>query len=328
MASPYQTKKMNHKKHILPLFFLLLALGTVRAQSRKYISSFSHFQSYHNPGLTGYEGSTLRGFVRNQWSGIEGAPKTYFVSAELDFGELSGQRDPALTGKNAVSVNVLQETYGAFRETEFTFGYASRIRLSEKLNVRLGAGINYQSVRLDGNALSIEEQGDPTLGQYLGQFSNMNVVDFNLGIALTHANYYVSYGIHRVNGGRISSGDGFMDAYPASNVVQAGYRNAISDQVAVIVNAFYRGQKGLDDNFEFNVKALLLDRFWLGIGERVNHATSAQAGVVTRRLRLGYVYEFPTGGDYLLRGNTHEFTVVFSLFRDNVRTGSQPVFMW
>jgi len=320
---------MNHNKYIITILFLLLGgLDAVQAQSRKYISSFSHFQSYFNPGLTGYEGSTLRGFVRNQWSGIEGAPKTYFLSAELDFGELSGQEDPALMGKNAVSVNLLQETYGAFRETEFTFGYASRIRLSEKLNVRLGAGINYQSVRLDGNSMTTEEQNDPTLGQYLGQFSNMNVVDFNLGIALTHANYYVSYGIHRVNGGRISSGDEFMEGYPASNVVQAGYRNAISDRVAVIVNAYYRSQKDLDDNFEFNVKALLMDRLWLGIGERVNHATNAQIGVVTKRLRLGYVYEFPTGGDYQLRGNTHEFTVVFNLFRDNARTDSQPVFMW
>lgn len=320
---------MNKTKYIISLFFLLLGwLGSARAQSRKYISSFSHFQSYFNPGLTGYEGSTLRGFVRNQWSGIEGAPKSYFISAELDFGDLSGKGDPALTGKNAVSVNMLQETHGAFRETEFTFGYASRVRLSEKLNVRLGAGINYQSVRLDGNLLTTEEQDDPTLGQYLGQFSNMKVVDFNLGIALTHANYYVSYGIHRVNGGRISSGDEFMDAYPASNVVQAGYRNAISPTVAVIVNAFYRSQKDQQDNFEFNVKALLLDRVWLGIGQRIDHFTNAQAGLVTKRLRLGYVFEFPIGGDYQLRGNTHEFTVVFNLFRDNVSTDSQPVFMW
>lgn len=318
----------KHVKYIWAIIFVVTTVMNSNAQSRKYISSFDFFQSYYNPGLTGYEGSTVRGFVRNQWSGVEGAPKTYFFSTELDFGELAGEEDPSLMGKNAVSVNLLYDTYGAFRETELTVGYASRIRLSEKLNLRLGAGFNYQSIRLDGNSLTTEEQNDPTLGQYIGQFSNMNVVDFNLGMALTHANYYISYGIHRVNGGKITSGDEFMDAYPASSIFQAGYRNAVSDKLAVIVNGMYSIQKNQDDNIEFNFKALLMDRLWLGLGHRIDYATNAQLGVITNRLRIGYVYEFPNGGAYNLPGNTHEFTAVFNLFRDNVRTDSQQVVMW
>ena len=319
---------MKEIKYIAVAFFLMGMGLSVQAQSRKYVSSFNLFQSYYNPGLTGYEGSTVRGFVRNQWSGVEGAPKTYFFSTELDFGELAGEEDPALMGKNAVSVNVLYDTYGAFRETELTLGYASRIRLSGKHNLRLGAGLNYQSVRLDGNSLTTEEQNDPTLGQYIGQFSNMNVVDFNLGIALTHANYYFSYGIRRVNGGKLTSGDEFMDAYPASSIFQAGYRSAVSENLAVIVNGMYSTQKNQDDNIELNIKALMKDRVWLGIGHRIDYATNAQLGVVTNRLRIGYVYEFPTGGGFRLPGNTHEFTAVFNIFRDNVRTDSQQVVMW
>lgn len=320
---------MNTIKYIAAAFFLLIVgLPQVQAQSRKYVSSFNLFQSYYNPGLTGYEGSTVRGFVRNQWSGVDGGPKTYFFSTELDFGELAGKEDPALMGKNAVSVNLLFDTYGAFRETELTVGYASRIRLSETHNLRLGAGLNYQNIRLDGNALTTEERNDLTLGQYIGQFSNMNVVDFNLGIALTHADYYFSYGIHRVNGGKITSGDEFMEAYPASSNFQAGYRNAVSSNVAVIVNGMYSIQKNQDDNIEFNIKALLMDRIWLGIGHRIDYATNAQLGIVTNRLRIGYVYEFPNGGGYNLPGNTHEFTAVFNIFRDNVRTETQQVLMW
>jgi len=317
------------KKCICIIVFLTgLGLSHAHAQTQKYISSFSHFQSYYNPALTGYQGSTVRGFVRNQWSGIQGAPKTYFISTELDFAELSGQKDPGLTGKNAMSLNLLQQTYGAFWETEVTLGYASRIRLSQHLNLRLGAGINYQAIRLDGNSLTTQEQNDPTLGRYLGQFSTLRVVDFNLGIALTHASYYVSYGVHRVNGGKISSGDKFMDGYPAASIIQAGYRNAISPDVAVIVNGLYRSRKNLTDTFEFNFKALFLDRLWLGMGHRVDDATNAQLGILTKRLRLGYVFEFPMAGSYRLKGNTHEFTAVFNLFADNKRTPSQQVVMW
>lgn len=315
-------------RNIAMVFLVLSVAFTAEAQSRKHISNFSHFQSYFNPALTGYEGSTIRGFVRNQWSGFEGAPKTYFISAELDFGELGGEEDPALMGKNAVSANMLYDTYGAFRETELLLSYASRVRLTEHHNLRLGVGLNYQSIRLDGNSLSTEEQNDPTLGQYIGQFSNMNVVDFNLGIALTHAKYYVSYGMHRVAGGKIASGDEFMDGYPTAVMVQAGYRESISENLGVIFNAFYRSQKDMKDNLEFNLKALLMDRVWVGMGHRINYATNAQLGILTNRLRIGYLYEFSTGGGYNLPGNTHEFTAVFNLFRDNNRRSDNQVLIW
>ncbi|MHA7129208.1 PorP/SprF family type IX secretion system membrane protein [Algoriphagus namhaensis] len=320
-------------KSIIKVCFLTSILGFVGwfqsdAQTRKYISQFSHFQSYYNPGLTGYEGSTLRAFVRNQWSGVDGAPTTYFISGELDFGEVRGEEDPALMGKNAVSINFRQDNYGAFRESELMVGYASRVRLTESLNLRLGIGLNYQSVRLDGNSLTAEELNDPTIGQYAGSFSDMQILDFNIGIALTHAKYYMSYGMQRVNGGRIMSGDEFMDGYPASSVFQAGYREALSPNLAVIFNAFYRTQKDLEDNFEMNLKALLMDRLWVGVGTRVNYATNLQLGVMTKRIRLGYVYEFPVAGSYLLPGNTHEFTAVFSLFRDNVRRDPKEVLIW
>ncbi|WP_234364294.1 type IX secretion system membrane protein PorP/SprF [Lunatibacter salilacus] len=107
--------------------------------------------------MTRYEGSVARGFVRNQWGGIEGAPKTYFFSAEMDFGELAGEVDPGLLGKNAFSVNLLQDNYGAFRENEIKANYADRVRLTERHNLRLGTGVGYQSIRLDGNALTSEE---------------------------------------------------------------------------------------------------------------------------------------------------------------------------
>ncbi len=318
----------NNSSYIAAVFLVFSVVMTGKAQSRKYISNFSHFQSYFNPALTGYEGSVVRSFVRNQWSGFEGAPKTYFISAELDFGELSGEADPALMGKNAVSVNLLHDTYGAFRETELLLSYASRVRLTAKHNLRLGAGLNYQRIQLDGNALSTDEQSDPILGQYIGQFSNMNVIDFNLGIALTHSNYYVSYGMHRVAGGKINSGAEFMDGYPSAITVQAGYREALSPSLAVIFNTFYRSQKDQKDNLEFNLKALLMDRLWLGVGHRVNYATNAQLGILTKRVRIGYLYEFSTGGGYNLPGNTHEFTAAFNLFRDNTRRTANEVLIW
>jgi type IX secretion system PorP/SprF family membrane protein len=313
------------------LIFLVCCGSTVfslQAQSRKYISQFSHFQSYYNPGLTGYEGSTFRGFVRNQWSGLEGAPKTYFLSAELDFAEMNGLDDPGLMGKNALSVNMLHDTYGAFRETELLLSYASRIRLTKAHNLRLGAGLNYQTIRLDGNALTTEQASDPILGQYLGNFSDMKIFDFNLGLALTHEKYYISYAMHNVNGGRISGGDEFMDGKPVIYMVQAGFRESLSPNVALIINSFFRNQKDLPDNLEFNAKALLMNKIWIGAGHRRDYASNLQFGFLMNKVRLGYIYEFPMTKSYLLPGQTHEFTAVFQLFGNNESKADKGILIW
>ncbi|WP_154857627.1 PorP/SprF family type IX secretion system membrane protein [Cyclobacterium xiamenense] len=308
--------KNSQTQKTVYLFLLMLALQTtyLQAQSRKYISQFSHFQSYFNPGLTGYEGSALRGFVRNQWSGMEGAPKTYFISAEIDFSETKGLEDPALMGKNAFSLNLLHDTYGAFKETELLLAYASRVRLTARHQLRLGAGLNYQTIRLDGNALTSEQAGDPLIGQYVGGFSDMQIFDFNLGLALTHKSYYLSYAMHNVNKGRIASGEEFMEGRPVTYIAQAGYREALSSQVSLILNGFYRNQEGLPDNIEFNVKTLLGNRLWIGGGHRFDYASNLQFGVVFDKIRLGYVYEFPSNRSYLLPGQTHEFALVYRLF--------------
>lgn len=311
---------MQHFKYFPLLAFLLLLGLSSNAQTRKNISQFSHFQSYFNPGLTGYEGSTVRGFVRNQWSGFEGAPQTFFFSTEIDFGEIAGEVDPALMGKNAISVNLLHDTYGAFRDNELMISYASRVRLTENHNLRLGVGVNYQTVRLDGTAMTTEEQNDPTLGQYFGSFSNMQFLDANIGIALTHKQYYFSYAIHRINGGKASSGDDFMAGYPAEQFVQVGFREALTPNMAIITNAFFRSRRDLPNVLEMNIKALLMDKVWIGAGHRIDYASNLQAGFLLPKLRIGYLYEFPMGRSYLLPGSTHEFTVTMNLFRSNVKS--------
>lgn len=282
-----------------------------KAQSRKYISQFSHLQGYYNPGLTAYEGSMLKGFVRNQWAGWEGAPKTYFVSAELDFADLGGYGD---LGRNAVGINLLSDEYGAFRETEVILSYSTRVQLSKLSSLRMGLGVNFNQTRLDGTNLTTEQANDPTVMQYYGGFANMNVIDFNLGMALTHPNYYVSYGLHNVNKGSISSGDVFMERKPMINIAQAGYRNEFTEDLTLMMNGMWRIQEDLPDNLEFNLKVLFYDKFWIGAGHRVDYANNAQIGMLLGRMRFGYVYEWQSLKSYLIPNPTHEFMLSFRLF--------------
>jgi type IX secretion system PorP/SprF family membrane protein len=297
--------------------FCMITSIELHAQTRKYVTQFSHLQGYFNPALTGYEGSMFRGFVRDQWAGWEGAPKTYFASAEFDFGQLTDAVSGDILGKNAAGISILHDQYGAFAETELLVNYASRIQVGEKSNLRLGMGISYQSIRLDGNNLTTEQAADPTVGQYFGSFSNMQVVDFNVGVAITHPSYYVSYALHNANEGAISSGDVFMDRLPRAGIFQAGYRNKLSDNLSVASNFMFRSQADLPDNIEFNFKVVMMEKIWLGAGHRVDYANNFQLGLLWEKVRIGYVYEMPMVKSYLLSNVTHEFLLSYSLFGNN-----------
>jgi len=299
------------------LVILLLTYGLVNSvlgQSRKYISQFSHLQQYYNPGLAGYEGSVLRGFIRNQWAGWEGAPMTYFFSAELDFGHLGKEADPNVMGKNAVSVSMLQDNYGAFTEKELIISYAARIRISEKSNVRLGAGVNNYFARLDASRMTTDQANDPIVNQYLGGFADMRILDFNLGIAVTNEKFYLSYALHNVNKGGIRGGEVFIDKKPVVGILQAGFRNRLSDDISVASNFMWRSQNDLPANIEFNLKTLIKEKLWVGAGHRVSYANNFQFGFLLNKIRLGYIYELPMMKSYLLPNTTHEFMLAYSIF--------------
>lgn len=310
---------------------LILSIGTTlnsQAQTRKYFSQFNQLQGYFNPALTGYEGSAVRGLVRNQWTGFEGAPQTYFLSAELDPMEISDSPHPSLMGNTAVGLNLIHDNFGPFRQTEMLLSYGARVRISRTTNLRLGVAANYSNVRLDGNNLTTEQINDPTVNAYMNQFASMQILDFNLGMALTHQNYYFAYGVQNVASGRVNRGDVFIDKRPLVNVFQTGFRQEISSKLAVSTNFMYRIQSDLPPNFEANVKLTMMDKFWLGIGHRFTYANSYQVGFLMSNIKFGYAYEIPISKSYLIPNPTHEFMVSFFLFRKDGVNGESSTLNW
>ncbi|AWW33227.1 hypothetical protein DN752_17255 [Echinicola strongylocentroti] len=302
------------KKIILILLIMPALINDGLGQSRKYFSYFNALQSYYNPALVGLEGSSARSIVRNQWSGIDGGPKTVYGSVEGEFAQIGGSDSVPSIGRNAIGLSVMYDKHGAFSETELLLNYTNRIRLSEKHFLGLGIGVKYMNTELDGMSLSPEQSDDPSLSKYMGGFAEMKFLDFNFGLALRHNNYYVAYAVQNLAAGKISSGDEFYTKRPLSHNVQAGYRGVVSDNVGLIGNVLYRLQEDLPYNAEFNFKALFMNKVWLGVGHRVDYSTGLQAGFLMNRVSVGYSYEMATQRQSRMYGSTHEFMASIRLF--------------
>ena len=330
------------KKYIIAIAAILSALGA-QAQSRKHIANFSLFQQYYNPALTGYEGSMLKTFYRNQWTGFENAPKTVFASGEFDMADFGAWKkenqlktyeadgyNRQLGAKHAFGIAVLNDQFGAFNESQVNLSYGSRVQLSEKLSLRWGAAVVVSSQRLDGNKLTIDQENDPQYADLIGQNNRLSKADLNMGMMLTAENYYVGYAMQDITEkGIFSIGDDFLeDMYIRKHIAQAGFRTAVSDQVGIVVNGIYQYDEALKESLEGQLKAVYQNMFWVGGGYRKDLAYTLNAGIRLNQLRFGYVYEAPSGNAKSIGRNTNEIMLTFNLLPVKYPKYGKTVTIW
>ncbi|GAB3822029.1 PorP/SprF family type IX secretion system membrane protein [Pontibacter rugosus] len=330
------------KRVLLSIAFILSVLG-VQAQNRKHVANFSLFQQYFNPALTGYEGSIVKTYYRNQWTGYEDAPKTIFASAELNMADMvawknnnqSVTSDDEVDSQQAGAAHafgfaVLRDEFGPFSETQLQLSFGTRVRLSEKLALRWGAAATYSANRLNGNRLTVDQENDVMFQDYLGNTSRASKADVNLGLTLTSDHFYVGYAMQDVLKGKaVNGGDDYLDnTYARQHVVQAGYRTAVSEQFGLVANAIYRYDDYLEETVEGQLKGVFANTFWASAGYRKDQAYTLGAGARLNQFKIGYMYEAPVQDAKHISRSTNEITLTYNLVQVKYPKSGRTVTMW
>lgn len=326
------------------LFFLLtLLVWDVNAQSRIGIADFGQYQQFYNPSLTGFNGSVLKTFYRNQWTGFEDAPKTVFASAEVDLQYLGQKRngfrvdnregrdfEQLLNVKNALGLTVLHDRFGPSTETQLQLSYGSGIRLSEQVNLRWGTAITYNSNRLNGNRLTVEQENDPKYRDVLGHSNGISKVDLNLGLALTTSDFYLGYAMKDITEGKfVMTGDDFLEGmYARRHIAQAGYRSGLSEQIGFTVNAVYQYDELNKSTLEGQLKLIYDNTLWIGGGYRNDLAYSVVAGLRLNQLSFAYAYETPVQEAQAIRKGTNEISLNYNLFAFKKPKQNEQIVIW
>jgi hypothetical protein len=106
-----------------------------------------------------------------------------------------------------------------------------------------------------------------------------------------------------------------MGNKPLVSIIQTGFRQQLSSKFTLYTNLMYRYQPDFPMNLEMNIRTMVHDRVWLGVGHRVDYANNYQIGFLLSNMRFGYAYETPLKKSYLLPYPTHEFMASFFLFK-------------
>ena len=152
------------------------------AQQEPHYTQYMHNMNVVNPGYMINEPGLVQvgGLYRTQWVGIDGAPKTANVFANIP-----------LTDKIELGVNFIRDEIGGninLNETILNIDAAYKITLNNDLNVSFGMKFGMDNLKLDFSDSNVNT--DP-----LFQNDKKTVLNIGAGVFVFKPNYYIGLSV-------------------------------------------------------------------------------------------------------------------------------------
>ncbi|WP_431294725.1 PorP/SprF family type IX secretion system membrane protein [Pedobacter sp. P26] len=331
------------------LLILLLFAGLgLKAQQRPQYSQYLLNSYLLNPALSGIENYTdVKVGYRQQWAGLQDAPKTAFVSAHWALGNeylwanaLSFQtngNDPrsrsytqnytASPAHHGVGFVAVSDKAGQLSTTTFDISYAYHLQLNNQLNLSLGVAGGISRVAIDINALVLENPQDPALNNTA---NGRLLPDLSVGAWLYGANFFTGLSVQQVLPQKLSfSGD--EKYYTGKQVphvfLNSGYKFYLAEDLNFTPSLLFKYVQNVPLSVDVNVKMGFKDRIWVGAGYRKQDALNMMAGFnINHLFNLSYSYDFTTSTLNQASKGSHE--IVLGLLLNNVYKVVCPQRQW
>jgi type IX secretion system PorP/SprF family membrane protein len=203
-------------------------------------------------------------------------------------------------------------------DNRINLSYASGVKIGENMTLKAGVGLNYNNLKIDAGKLILSETDDQAYMSLLNGNNSVNRFGLNIGVALSSDNYYLGYGVNDIVQHFGSENEYFEEVYVLQHIAQAGYRRALGESFGVIINGMYRYDENMKGVAEGQLKGVVNNSFWIGVGYRHDLAYTVNAGLRIKQFRLGYSREMSTKkNDGVYRGGneialSYNFTPLFS----------------
>jgi len=313
---------------------LLLCMSSLSfAQQDAQFSQYMFNGIYVNPAYAGYrEQLNMHAFYRNQWTGIEGSPKTLSVAVDAI----------ANNGNVGLALQLSSDQLGAQRNLAAYANYAYRLRTNEDGTSRLALGFGVGAVQLGING-ALLNPNDPELDQPSGMQSAI-VPDARVGVFYSNDRFYAGLSIDNLVSQYINIDKYAYIAQPKPHYyLTAGMLVPLSQGMLIKPSFLLKDDRGGPTSLDVNAFLIMGDRFWLGGAYRtgiklynkdylqrdlsnLNSAVAAVQFFPTENYRIGYAYDFSIGALKGYSGGTHEISFSYFFNKKNTRMLSPRYF--
>ena len=338
-------------RYLLVVFILATLAPSVQAQVRPQYSQYPMNLYLINPAVAGIEQYTdVRVGNRSQWSQLEGAPTTSYLSihGSLDYSNPTVPAMPRTTNpaqrhqayKRKINENrpvsphhgvgglVAVDRIGPYQRIQTNLSYAIHVPLSTLTTLSAGVSGGLFQNALDQSRVHLVNPNDQALTN--GSWRDYRW-DINAGLCLYSQRYFVGASMAQFLGGAFSFLDETERSYEINAFhyyLTAGYRLEATPQVSFIPTVLVRFYTPAAPSVDVTMMANFIDRVWAGLSYRSDQTVVALTRFsVTYLLDVGYSFDYNASRQIgpLSHGN-HEITLGLRLY--NRRKVLRPSYFW
>lgn len=296
---------MNKKITIAIIILWLLALGTaLRAQQETQHSMYFFNPVLLNPAYAGsQEAIQVTGTIRDQWTGLKGAPKTQVLSLH----------SPLKTENIGVGFTVLNDQLGVTKNTGVYADLAYSIKVNKKNNrLAFGVKVGMDFLRQDFSNLRINDNTDEV---YTDGFNyKKNLFNVGAGIYYYGKRHYLGVSTPRMvkNKINISSDQTALQEnhYYFFGGIVVKINPAINMRPSFIIKYVNNAPLSIEGNLSF----LFYDKIWLGAMYRHKAAIGLNLMYnINQNMRIGYAYDYQTTSLQKFSQGSHELMLSYDL---------------
>ena len=290
---------------------------TANAQQDSQYTQYMYNTININPAYAGSRGSmSIFGLHREQWVGLEGAPKTNAFSINT----------PIKNSKLGLGVSFVNDELGVMKDNTFSVDLSYTIDLDNRDN-KLSFGIKGSANLLDVkfSDLNIYNPGDPYFQHDIQSQFSPNV---GAGIYYHNQKAYVGLSVpnflqtDRYDDNTYSSMQTKMHYY-----LMGGYVFDLNPELQFKPAVLLKAVMGSPLQADLTANFLIHRKLTLGAAYRLDAAWSALAGFqITDGLMIGYAYDGDTTRLARYNSGSHEIFLRFELFNRFKRVNSPRFF--
>jgi type IX secretion system PorP/SprF family membrane protein len=303
-------------KRFLWIFLCMLA-GMARAQQDTQYSQYVFNGLFINPAYAGYKQDIyLQSFYRSQWTGLDGAPKSFSVSAD------------AALNDNRVGLGILvaQDKIGAQSTLAAYANYAYKLQIGDNENSRLSFGIGggFVQAGIDGSQLHAVRNDDTYVPS---GYQSTLLPDARLGVLYTNDDLFVGLSADNLLAQHLKRDQSLLVPIPKPHYYfTAGALFELNDATKFKPSVLLKDDAAGPTSLDINAFFLLGERVWIGSTYRTavplyakphlqsnlqksNSITGMAEFFATEKFRVGYAFDYSLTPIGTTSYGTHEVSI-------------------
>ncbi|MDO6801059.1 type IX secretion system membrane protein PorP/SprF [Wenyingzhuangia sp. 1_MG-2023] len=290
------------KKHKFCFLLLVSLISKICfAQQETQYTQYTYNLSSINPGALGLHNEVkIFGSVRSQWTGVEGAPQTQYLSIEtpLNYKNLS------------LGLSLINDKIGPLTATEFIANVAYQVPIDRFKKISFGVRIGARAFNVDWSK-GTHQNDDPLFSQNIQEY----LMSFGAGIYYEGEKLFGGISSNNLLPNQITSAN---DAYeiPHYNIL-LGYKLALKEDLIVKPTLFTKIVDGGAINIETSTMVEYQEKLFGGLSYRYKSAIALTAGMqITHSIKVGYSYDISISETSSLNSSAHEILLIYTLKKE------------